>query len=272
MGEVVPPISQDSTKGHRVSLLQDTELLYPELWSAVYVAGSPYEQRQFAEMFVRAQCRKADTPEEADFVVFTGGEDVNPALYGEERHHSTRINTARDESDMILYDKCLTQGIPMMGVCRGAQFLHVMNGGKLYQDVDHHFGDHNIYDIRAKRMISKVSSVHHQMVIKNDDMEVIAESGQARNRWKNPTDKVEGPKMDIEAFFYRDTMCFGVQGHPEYRGYHQFAKWTLDTFLEVVCLSPDIAPLNGVYRIKPDILQQRNLKWKEQLNTSVEVN
>lgn len=251
-----------------MTLMRDSLLEFPDLFMDVFVAGPPFEEKAFAEMFVRSRCTKASTPDKADLVVFTGGDDVDPMLYGEIPHSTTRVNKDRDNRDLELYAHCLKNGIPMFGVCRGAQFLHVMQGGKLYQDVDNHYGDHAMWDIRGKQQIGKVSSVHHQMVIpyKEGGMEIIATSGVANNRWKNPTDKVASKAMaDVEAFFYRETCCFGVQGHPEYRGYYHFAKWTLDLINELIVCSPDLALIDGNRRMLPEILKQRELKWDEQI-------
>lgn len=249
---------------HRVTLLRDTELEYPELWLSIFVAGNRYEQAQFAEMFSRARCRKANTPQEADIVVFTGGPDVNPALYGEKPHRDTSFYDDRDTADINLYLVCLENGIPMFGVCRGAQFLNVMNGGKLYQDIDGHNGNHSMWDVNRKKMIERVSSVHHQAVIANPKggMEIIATANKARERWLNPKDCVRGTVADIEAFFYRDTCCIGVQGHPEYRNYDHFTQWTLELLNELVVLNPDIEWVGEGKikhrRMKPDLLALRN--------------
>lgn len=248
----------------KVTVIRESETTYPDLYLEVYIAAERGEYRNFVEMFARASCTKALSPETADLVVFGGGSDVNPRLYNEKPHSKTDFNIRRDAADIELYELCLKQGIPMFGVCRGAQFLHVMNGGKLYQDVDGHYGDHNMYDIKSQKMIP-VSSVHHQMVIENKDggMEVIADAFGAKKRWKNPTELVEGSKLDVEAYFYRDTCCFGVQGHPEYRGYQAFQVWTLDKINDLVCCNPDIGvPKDGLknYRIKPDLLAERQSK------------
>ena len=259
-------------RDRRVSVFQDTTLVFPELWADVYIAGSPYEQNQFAEMFVRARCKKADSPAEADIVIFTGGPDVDPTLYGEIAHHSTRIDTHRDQADLELYGDCFEKGIPMVGICRGAQFLHVMNGGKLYQDVDGHYGDHPIYDVKTQRMVPKTSSTHHQMVIRQEGMEVLAESPKARNRWCNPTRNVEGMKQDVEAFFYPDTCVLGIQGHPEYRGYHQFTKWSLDLILEYIIMNKDVALVKDegktVRRLKSEFIAERNKRWAEEIKNT----
>lgn len=224
----------------RVTLMRDHTLDYPDLFLEVFVAGDKYEEAAFAQMFSRARCQRAKSVLEADIVIFTGGVDVDPALYGEEAHKSVRFNEGRDTDDINLFLLCQEHGIPMFGVCRGAQFLHVMMGGKLYQDVDNHYGDHPIYDRINKRMIDKVSSVHHQMVIENNDMEILATASVAKERWKNPNDSVVGQGMDVEAFYYRSHCIIGVQGHPEYSNYNYYTKWCLDLINEYVLMNPDI--------------------------------
>lgn len=228
---------------HRITVVKDHSLKYPELWLDVFVEGSDYEARQFAEMFGRARCRKADSLDTADLVIFTGGQDVDPKLYGEERHHSVNISTFRDQQDMKLYEICLEKGIPMLGICRGAQFLSVMNGGKLYQDVDGHHGDHSMYDCEEKQMVHNVSSVHHQMVRDNTEngMEVIAySSAKSTKRVMNKLLSESGPQKDIEAFWYPETGCVGIQGHPEYHGYPSFTKWALELCERKFLLDPRI--------------------------------
>lgn len=259
--------AQTDDMSRRVTFMKDTVLQYPELWLEVFVAGSPYEEKQFAEMFVRSRCRKATTPEEADLVVFSGGPDVDPLLYGEKAHPSTRTDVPRDKRDIELYDLCFKLGIPMLGICRGAQFLHVMNGGKLYQDVDNHYGDHDIWDIKNKQLVRGISSVHHQLVMENTEggMEVIAHChNRSKTRHRNDLDFETGSNRDIEAFFYRDTCSIGIQGHPEYRGYNAFTKWSLDLLNQLVMENPDLEYREKKCRMKLELLAQREqLKQKE---------
>lgn len=256
---------------HRVTLHKDPVLEYPEFWLEVFIADdSLAEQIAFAEMFVRARCTRAPSPLEADLVVFTGGPDVNPIFYGETPHPTTKWDTRRDEADIKIYEQCYNAGIPMFGVCRGAQFLHVMNGGKLWQDVDGHVGDHTLWDVKTRHMVQKISSVHHQMCRPNPEggMILLADSMKARNRWGNESEHVTGTHPDVEAFFYRDTHCLGVQGHPEYRGYHEFMKWTLDQINEYIVCSPD-TELQGegrkYRRLKKSFLEERYATQQKKL-------
>lgn len=251
---------------HRVTVLKDHALEYPALYLDVFIASdNRFENAQFAQLFSRARCTKADTPDEADLVIFTGGEDVDPALYGRTAHPKTKYNTGRDSEEIDLFLHCKTNGIPMFGVCRGAQFLHVMHGGQLYQDVDGHYGDHSMRDLKGFLTIDRVSSVHHQMVKSNikNGMEIIAVSRKSQNRYLDEVEMEMGSIADIEAFFYRETCSFGVQGHPEYQDYNQFAIWTLEKINQLVLENPDIDLIkhpgekSSRRRIKPDLLEQR---------------
>lgn len=255
------PTKPGADEEFRVALMRDHKLVYPDLWLSVFVAGSRHEEAQFAEMFTRAACYRAESLEKADICVFTGGPDVDPQMYGEKPHYTFHGSESRDTEDINLYLYCMERGIPMLGICRGAQFLWVMSGGKLYQDVDHHNGDHTMWDVQKARTIERVSSVHHQMCMMDEKMMkesvLLGTSTCATKRWKNPLFFDEGNKADVEAFFIRDTCCIGIQGHPEYRGYNYFAKWTLEQINEYVILNPDIDWKDGNRRIKDDLLAQR---------------
>lgn len=272
-------VVQHPAGGHKVVLLPDSKLVMPEMYLEVYIEPDdtdPREMYRFINMFARAKCTKADDPRKADLVVFGGGADVNPVFYGANPHSSTRHDAKRDERDIKLYEICLDEGIPMVGICRGAQFLHVMNGGKLYQDIDGHVGYHPIFDEETKNIINRASSVHHQCCIENKagGMKVLATSPRATRRWVDDKEHVDGNKKDVEAFFYRDTHCLGIQGHPEYAGYWQFMQWSLKQIYDYICCSTDCelprdaeGNVAGRYRrLKPDFLAQRELAWKDDFN------
>lgn len=71
-----------------------------------------------------------------DALVITGGEDVNPRLYG--LHPDLRCSTLspeRDAFELALIQEALKQNKPMLCICRGLQILNVFFGGTLYLDV-----------------------------------------------------------------------------------------------------------------------------------------
>src|SRR5262245_6631856 len=74
--------------------------------------------------------------EHLDAVFLTGGVDVDPANYGEERHElCDRSDPARDWAEITLVRWALADHKPVLGVCRGIQVVNVACGGSLYQHV-----------------------------------------------------------------------------------------------------------------------------------------
>jgi putative glutamine amidotransferase len=71
-----------------------------------------------------------------DGVFLTGGVDVDPSCYGEDRHERCdRTDPARDWTELNLIRWALADGKPLLGVCRGIQAINVACGGSLYQHV-----------------------------------------------------------------------------------------------------------------------------------------
>ncbi|WP_203838659.1 gamma-glutamyl-gamma-aminobutyrate hydrolase family protein [Winogradskya humida] len=74
-----------------------------------------------------------DVLESLDGIVFCGGGDVDPALYGAEQHPATEADNVRDTSELMLMRAALDSGLPLLGVCRGMQVMAVATGGSLHQ-------------------------------------------------------------------------------------------------------------------------------------------
>jgi putative glutamine amidotransferase len=74
--------------------------------------------------------------EEVDGVFLTGGVDIDPANYGEDRHElCDRSDPARDWTELHLVRWALADHKPLFGVCRGIQAINVACGGSLYQHI-----------------------------------------------------------------------------------------------------------------------------------------
>lgn len=70
-------------------------------------------------------------------LVLTGGEDVEPARYGEAPTPALGpVNPARDAMELAALRHALRRQLPVLGICRGCQVLNVFFGGTLYQDLD----------------------------------------------------------------------------------------------------------------------------------------
>lgn len=124
-----------------------------------------------------------------DGIVFTGGQDVHPILYNENPHQKLEtVSPVRDMSDLLWIHLALKKELPILGICRGEQFINVMYQGSLYQDLPSQYptevimhrqempgntGSHYIYltDNTHLKSILQVDSIlvnsfHHQAVKK----------------------------------------------------------------------------------------------------------
>jgi putative glutamine amidotransferase len=69
-------------------------------------------------------------------LLFAGGGDVDPALFGQEPHPKLgAIEPLRDEVELSLARQAIGDRKPVLGICRGVQLLNVALGGTLYQDI-----------------------------------------------------------------------------------------------------------------------------------------
>lgn len=179
---------------------------------------------EYIRLFLMMGYEGATSINEADAICFTGGEDVDPSLYGEKALRSTYSNIDRDKLETQIFRAGQKLGLPMVGICRGGQFLNVMCGGSLYQDVDGHRGSHIAYENLPKGSNKKkkypeglmVTSTHHQMMIPTKAGKVLLVADESTNRHQFGR-SVTGPaKMqDVEAVWYQEERCLCFQPHPE---------------------------------------------------------
>lgn len=173
----------------------------------------------YVTMFMRNGWIVVEDPEDADAIQFTGGEDVSPMLYGEVRHPSTGNNPRRDDYEANIFYRYVGEKA-MLGICRGGQFLCVMNGHALWQDVDNHCGNHLVLDYDTNTEI-EVSSTHHQMFravgSAGNEMNVLAIADNLAKTKETGDTWQEGKySQDLEAIHFptTNTLCF--QPHPEF--------------------------------------------------------
>ncbi|MBX6763237.1 MAG: gamma-glutamyl-gamma-aminobutyrate hydrolase family protein [Rubrobacteraceae bacterium] len=160
-----------------------------------------------------------------DGLLLSGGSDLDPSHYGEERMPETGTTLPeRDAFELALAGRALEAGLPVLGICRGLQVLNVLLGGSLYQDLHAQFGE-GVLEHRQKepkwvpaheveiagesllgRILGKerlaVNSYHHQAVKEvAGDLRVSARS----------------PDGVVEALEWRDgsRWVLGIQWHAE---------------------------------------------------------
>ena len=160
-----------------------------------------------------------------DGFLFTGGEDIDPAMYGQGKMAlCEKTSACRDNLEKILFKKALKYKKPVLGICRGVQFINVMLGGSLYQDIKTQvvptspiihsqgkpyevpvhsveiYSNTPLYSLAGKNGI-KVNSLHHQAILRL--AETLSPAAIA------PDGIVEAVYMPTERF------VLGVQWHPE---------------------------------------------------------
>jgi hypothetical protein len=197
----------------------------------VYVIGG---NSAIERIFQQEGATTVDHLDMADIVVWTGGSDVNPALYGEEKHPSTYFDAKRDLYEQACYNRAGNK--LKVGICRGGQFLNVMNGGTLWQDVDGHAirGEHEMIleiPVQGKLLSRKVgvTSTHHQMMIPNlrAHCHIWGKAGISTRKSTgirlkdNPQQFVSFTRQhntagDAEVIHYPKTRSLCFQPHPEY--------------------------------------------------------
>ncbi len=116
-----------------------------------------------------------------DGLIFSGGSDLDPALYGQFPHPSTvGIDAVRDEAELALLTAALERDLPVLAICRGSQVLNVAFGGTLIQHLpdmlahERHreepgtFSTHGIETQEGTRLAeligpkARIKSSHHQ--------------------------------------------------------------------------------------------------------------
>jgi gamma-glutamyl-gamma-aminobutyrate hydrolase PuuD len=194
----------------------------------VYIVGTDYS---VVNTFVHRGWIVVEEMELAEYVCFTGGADINPSLYGQTPHKTTRFLPNRDAFEVAEYRKARRLGKKILGICRGAQLMNALEGGSMFQHVNHHHGHHKIYDFDTKEY-KTVNSIHHQMMMPAGNAIVVAIARGQSDQRELMVEGVDGNPVvsadlgvhddpEVLIFYDCDTggkyyFGLGFQGHPEY--------------------------------------------------------
>ena len=183
-----------------------------------------------------------------DLMIFTGGEDVTPSLYGERRHPATRSCQMRDMRERTFYGAGQEVGAKMVGICRGAQFLTVMNGGKLVQHIHDHgiSGTHTLELNHESEVPVEITSTHHQCMypfnLSSSEYVIIAHSLSTHMEGVPEIDDLVPPVGVVpEIVWYDKTNCLCIQGHPEYMDTDSSGYLYVQFLIENLILEKDYA-------------------------------
>jgi putative glutamine amidotransferase len=177
----------------------------------------------------------ADLAEALDGILLAGGDDCDPAEYGEEKHPSCEtMDPRRQKNDLGLAKLARERGIPTLGICLGVQMMNVAAGGSLIQDIESNIdhasepGDRHRHDVHIDSSTQlggilgdqelNVNSSHHQAIGRvADGLRVTA---------KAPDGIVEGLEDPSHPFYV------GVQWHPEDMNGESSASAIFGAFVE----------------------------------------
>ncbi|NCB42720.1 MAG: gamma-glutamyl-gamma-aminobutyrate hydrolase family protein [Clostridia bacterium] len=164
-----------------------------------------------------------DLVKRCDGILITGGDDVDPTLYGQDvMAQCAHLEPRRDVQEALLLKELLNNStLPVLGICRGCQILNVMAGGTLYQDLP-----------SQKNLVHTLLSVAHgafahTVHIKKDSLleKIIGNETILTNSYHHQSVKDIAPGFEvigttadgvIEAVEKKgDRFVLGVQWHPE---------------------------------------------------------
>lgn len=168
------------------------------------------------------QIRPSDFGRPFDYhgVIVTGGHDVDPVLYAAAPEVEPRHDKTRDILESAIIDDALERGLPLLGICRGAQLLNVRLGGSLFQELKSRRQKTSnrwtilplkTLEVRAGTMLAqlmgegscRINSLHNQAIDRTGHG--LAVSGTDLD---NITQAIEAPAYG--------PLLLGVQWHPEF--------------------------------------------------------
>ena len=159
-----------------------------------------------------------------DGLLFTGGHDVSPGIYNEKLHNDTVLSCERrDKMEMISLDIAVHNDIPILGICRGIQFINAALGGTLYQDLP----SERPSDIEHHQTPPYNVPVHDVQIVKDSPLyDLIQNDILAVNSYHHQAIKKLSPKLAamafsqdglIEAIYKPDNkFLWALQWHPEF--------------------------------------------------------
>jgi len=185
-------------------------------------------------------------------VVFWGGTDIHPSLYGQKAHKHSQVYgdspTTRDIFEWNAMKFCKTNNIPMIGVCRGAQLMCAFAGGRLIQDCGGHVGGSgghliNTLDRDKGPTTFRATSCHHQMMYPFDvPHEMLAWSSTHQSDvYEDDKGAVSmAGKVEPEIVYFPEINGLAIQGHPEWAVGSTFADYCNDMVEKYLLVTEDI--------------------------------
>jgi len=141
-------------------------------------------------------------------IILTGGNNVDPEKY-KSRSHLSDVYSERDETEKLLFDYAINKELPILGICRGFQFINIELGGNLTHDISCHVNiKHSLVSKNADYNKKEVNSYHNHGIKFN----------QLSNKLNCLANTNDG---FVEAYENKIDKILGFQWHPE-REHNEF--------------------------------------------------
>jgi gamma-glutamyl-gamma-aminobutyrate hydrolase PuuD len=149
-------------------------------------------------------------------LILWGGEDIATEIYGEKPNRLVYAEkkSSRDEREIAYIHQAIKHDVPIIGICRGAQLMCAVDGGKLAQHIDGH-GKHHMVTLHDEEDVEiRTNSSHHQMMMPRAGNKILATS--------NGTTGIDANNQAIKHERVNEVVYFpvlngiGIQGHPEW--------------------------------------------------------
>ena len=168
---------------------------------------------------------KPEDVADVDAILLWGGTDIHPSYYGQAPHPMTQNKTApspRDKFEWLMMVAAQDYDKPIIGICRGAQFLCAFAGYPLIQHVTGHHGSHKVMCQTGpdSHKLMTTSSDHHQMMCipKGADAQILAWSfGLSMVYQQEPGMADASAVCEPEVVHFPNVRGLAVQGHPEWQ-------------------------------------------------------
>lgn len=152
-----------------------------------------------------------------DGIVLTGGNNVDPKLYGGKEELES-VYEERDTREQQLVKIAKELGIPLLGVCRGFHYVNVYFGGSIFHDVKNHVAkNHKLISSKTLLNDLETNSYHNQAIFENNLAEKLISIAHTEDG-------------AIEAFIHESYKIMGIQWHPERQTIKQDKELILNFF------------------------------------------
>lgn len=145
-----------------------------------------------------------------DGLILPGGGDISPRFYNEPDKHCEGVSFVFDQLEYRVLDAFVKADKPVLGICRGMQFINVYFGGTLFQDIDgHRMTDGGLHKVITVPHASYARVFNHEMMVNSTHHQAVKTLGEGLEVFAKAEDGT------VEGINHVNNKIIGVQWHPE---------------------------------------------------------